>query len=108
MLAFFGNLAPMELLLLAVVAVLVFGRRLPEVAGRGYTQIRRWRQSLDQLRRETGIDSELHKIGRSVREASRQAEAEYYPVHEERPDAELDSAIVPEPEPDKEQGSAGG
>jgi len=75
-LAFFGNLAPMEMLLLAVVAVLVFGKRLPEVAGRGFTQLRRWRQSLDQLRRDSGIDRELHNIERSVRDASRQAYVE--------------------------------
>jgi len=70
-LAFFGNLAPSELLVLAVIAVLVFGKRLPEVAGRGYTQVRRWRHSLDQLRRETGIDRELRNIEREVDDVAR-------------------------------------
>lgn len=76
MLAFFGNLAPSEVLVLAVIAVLVFGKRLPEVAGRGYTQLRRWRQSLDQLRRETGIDRELRNIGHEVDDAARRARIE--------------------------------
>ena len=76
MLAFFGNLAPSEVLVLAVIAVLVFGKRLPEVAGRGYTQLRRWRQSLDQLRRETGIDRELSNIKYEVNDAARRARIE--------------------------------
>lgn len=77
-LAFFGNLAPTEVLVLAVVAVLVFGKRLPEVAGRGFTQLRRWRQSLDQLRRETGIDQELRNIERGVRDVQRRANVEAF------------------------------
>jgi len=75
-LAFFGNLAPSEVLVLAVIAVLVFGRRLPEVAGQGYKQLRRWRQSLDQLRRETGIDREIRNIEHEVRDASRKAQVD--------------------------------
>ena len=110
MLAFFGNLAPMEMLLLAVVAVLVFGKRLPEVAGRGYSQIRRWRQSLDQLRRETGIDNEFHNIKRNVRDASRQASVDIDPVREEpaEPQPVPRSADEPVPEPDQEQESTEG
>jgi len=109
-LAFFGNLAPTEVLVLAVVAVLVFGKRLPEVAGRGYTQLRRWRQSLDQLRRDTGIDQELRNLERGVRDVKRQANIEAYlreeqveppsePVVEATPEAELPATDAGNGEP---------
>ena len=77
MLALFGNLAPMELLLIAVVAILVFGGRLPEVAGRTFAQLRRFRRSLDDMRRETGIDREFRDIRRaydaSIRDKGKEA-----------------------------------
>lgn len=68
MLGLFGNLSPFELLVIAVVAVLVFGGRLPEVAGRTFAQLRRWRSMLEDLRRESGIDRELKDLHRTVRD----------------------------------------
>ena len=65
--------------MIAVVAVVVFGRRLPEVAGKAFVQLRRLRQSMNDLRRETGIDRELRAIQRSVSETVREATIEDKP-----------------------------
>ncbi len=75
MLVFIGNLAPLEIVVIVVIAILVFGRRLPEVAGRFLYQLRRLRQSMYDLRRETGIDQELRNVERSMRKAAWEAEA---------------------------------
>ena len=79
MLAFFGNLAPLELVVIAVVAVVVFGRRLPKVAGKALVQLSRLRRSMNDLRRETGIDRELREIQRSVSETVREVTVEDTP-----------------------------
>lgn len=65
----FLNLGPSEFVIIAVVAVLIFGRRLPEVAGQAAGMVQRMRRSLDDLRRETGIDREIQKARRSIHEA---------------------------------------
>jgi len=65
----FLNLAPSELLVIAVVAILVWGRRLPEVAGQAAGVVQRMRRSLEELRRETGIDREIQSARRAVDEA---------------------------------------
>lgn len=77
MLAFIGNLSPLEIVVVAVLAILIFGKRLPEVAGRAMYQLRRMRQSMEDLRRETGIDSEFRSIQRNVQRAAWEAEARY-------------------------------
>jgi Sec-independent protein translocase protein TatA len=74
--ALVGNIAPTELLIIAGLAVIIFGKRLPHVAARGYAQFRRMREALERMRRETGIDRELRDIEYSVREASRRAATE--------------------------------
>ena len=76
MLAFLGNLGPSEIIVIVVVAVLIFGNRLPEAASKAYTQFRKLRQSMDEMRRETGIDREIRNIERSVREATYEARIE--------------------------------
>ena len=58
MLAFL-NLAPSELAVVAVVAILVWGRRLPQVVGQAAGVVQKVRRSLEDLRRETGIDTEI-------------------------------------------------
>jgi len=65
----FLNLGPGEVLLVAVVAVLVFGRRLPEVAGQAAGVVQRMRRSLAELRRETGIDQEILAARRSIEQS---------------------------------------
>jgi Sec-independent protein translocase protein TatA len=72
-LAFFSNLGFPELLLIVVVAVLIFGKNLPQAASKAYVQARKLRNAVDDLRRETGIDRELRDIERNVREAEWEA-----------------------------------
>jgi Sec-independent protein translocase protein TatA len=69
----FLNLGPLELVLIAVVAVLVFGKDLPQAASRAYLQVRKLRGALDDLRRDSGIERELREIERTVREAEWEA-----------------------------------
>jgi len=71
--ALLGNLGGLELVLIAIVAVLVFGKNLPEAASKAYLQLRKLRNAVDDLRRESGIDRELRDIERSVREAEWEA-----------------------------------
>ncbi len=67
------NLGLPEMAMIAGIAVIVFGRRLPEVAAQAYRQIVRLRQSLETLRRETGIDREMRNIEHEVRDAAMRA-----------------------------------
>lgn len=71
---FFG-LSPIELLVIVVVAIVVFGQRLPQVAGETAATLQRFKRSLTDLRRETGIDQEIYKAKREYEEAQRQARA---------------------------------
>lgn len=71
---FFG-LSPIELLVIVVVAIVVFGQRLPQVAGETAATLQRFKRSLTDLRRETGIDQEIYKAKRDFEEAQRQARA---------------------------------
>jgi Sec-independent protein translocase protein TatA len=65
-LAIFETLGFPELLVVALAAVLVFGKRLPEVAARGYVQLQRTRRALSDMWRETGIDEEVRRVKRDV------------------------------------------
>jgi Sec-independent protein translocase protein TatA len=65
----FLNLSTTEIVIVVVVAIVVFGRRLPEVAGQAAGAVQRMRRSLDDLRRETGIDREIRAARRAVEEA---------------------------------------
>ena len=99
--AILGNFSPMELALVAGLAVIVFGKRLPEVAARAYGQFRRMRASLDDLRRETGIDRELREIEYTVRDAARKANIAnpLAPAAEDDPERrDPDSAPLAEPD----------
>ena len=71
---FFG-LSPIEMLVIVVVAIVVFGQRLPQVAGETAATLQRFKRSLTDLRRETGIDQEIYKAKREFEEAQRQARA---------------------------------
>jgi len=72
-LALFGNLGMTEMLLILVVAILIFGKDLPQAASKVYLQARKLRNAVDDLRRESGIDQELRNIERTVREAEWEA-----------------------------------
>jgi Sec-independent protein translocase protein TatA len=71
---FFG-LSFVEILVIIVVAILVFGQRLPQVAGEAAATLQRVKRSLSDLRRETGIDQEIYRAKREFEEAARQARA---------------------------------
>lgn len=94
----FLNLAPSELLVIAVVAILVWGRRLPEVAGQAAGVVQRMRRSLEDLRRETGIDRELQNARRAVDEAVPRGVRTLDVRREAR--KIVDEATRPEPEPE--------
>lgn len=65
-LALFGNLSYGELLFILVVAIMVFGRRLPEVAARGAHQVVKLRRSLGTMWRETGLAEEWRQLQHGV------------------------------------------
>ena len=68
MLALFGPLGATEMIVIAIVAILVFGKNLPEVIGQVAAFVARARRSLTDLRRETGIDREIREARRAVEE----------------------------------------
>lgn len=55
-----------EWIIIAVVAVLLFGRRLPEVIAQVLHGIRVARQHLDELRRSSGFDEDLREAQRAI------------------------------------------
>jgi Sec-independent protein translocase protein TatA len=69
MLAFLQNINPSELVVIAIVAILIFGRRLPEVAGKTAAQMQRARRAFNDLKRESGIDDELRQARRAFDQA---------------------------------------
>jgi len=71
--ALIGNLSLGELALIAALAVLVFGRRLPTVVAQAVGQLHKMRRALEDLRRESGIDEELRRIDHTVQEVKRDA-----------------------------------
>ena len=73
MIALIGNISLLETVVILVVALLIFGDRLPQVAARVYAEIRRLRRTLDDLRRSSGIDREIREIRRSVEDAAQRA-----------------------------------
>jgi Sec-independent protein translocase protein TatA len=80
-LAFIQNLNFTELAIIAIVAVLVFGRRLPEVAGQAARGIAKAKRTLQELRRQSGLDEELTSFRQSVAEARQVVEDEAADVY---------------------------
>jgi Sec-independent protein translocase protein TatA len=68
-LAFLTNIGLPELIVIAVLAVLIFGKNLPQAASKAYLQARKLRNAVDDLRRESGIEREIRNIERGMREA---------------------------------------
>lgn len=66
MIALIGNLHLLEVLAIATGAVLVFGKRLPEVAVRGAGQLVRLRRSVMRMWREAGLEEELRRVRREI------------------------------------------
>lgn len=72
-LALFGNIGIPEMVMIVVVAVLIFGGDLPQAASKAYVQLRKLRNAVDDLRRDSGIDQEIRNLQRTVREAEWEA-----------------------------------
>jgi len=66
MLAFLTNLDLSEFVVILVVAVLIFGRRLPEVAAKGAVQLQRLRRGMQEFRRESGFDDEMRRARKLI------------------------------------------
>jgi Sec-independent protein translocase protein TatA len=76
------NLGPSEIVVIAVVAILVFGARLPEVAAQAASVVMRMRRSLADLRRETGLDAEIAAARRSIEQGLPKGEARSLDLHQ--------------------------
>ncbi len=70
MIALIGNLDLTEVLVIALGAVMVFGRRLPQVLAKGVVQFQRVRRSVQQVWRETGISQEMRNLQQELNEVS--------------------------------------
>ena len=63
------NLGPTEIVVIVVVAILIFGPRLPQVAAEFAGWIMKLKRSLNDLRRDSGIDREISEVRRQVENA---------------------------------------
>ncbi len=70
MLALIGNLGPLETALIALIVILVFGGRLPEVARQAMRMMARVRGALDEIKGEVDLDGELRQINADIRRES--------------------------------------
>jgi Sec-independent protein translocase protein TatA len=69
MLAIFSNLSFTEVALIALMGILVFGRKLPRIAVEVATQVTKMRRSLNKVWRETGVQDEIRRMQREIRDA---------------------------------------
>ena len=72
MLALFTDLHFTELLVIAALSVMVFGRDLPRVLAKGVVQFQRLRRAMQQVWRESGISEEVRKVQREMENAARE------------------------------------
>lgn len=77
MIAFLFNTGWTELLIVALVAVMVFGRDLPQVAAKAFVQLQKLRRGVTEVWRETGISEEMRKLQREMEENERRARAPF-------------------------------
>jgi len=66
MLALIGNIETTELLVVLIGAILVFGKRLPQVASEAGAQLGKLRRTLDSAWRDSGVDREVREMQRSI------------------------------------------
>lgn len=112
MLAFLTNIGLPELLVIVVIAVLIFGKDLPQAASKAYLQVRKLRNAVDDLRRDTGIEREIRNIERGMREAEWEVKkleslARAEPPAAPRTEPPAASPPVAEPQPPAASGEAG-
>lgn len=67
--AFIDNLGGTELFIVFLAALLVFGKRLPQVAGDAARQMAKLRRSVDEAWRDTGMTQELQAVKRDLETA---------------------------------------
>lgn len=60
------NLGPTEIVAIVVMAILIFGPRLPQVAAEFGSWLMKFRRSVSDLRRDSGIDREIMEVRRQV------------------------------------------
>lgn len=75
MLALFGNLDLVELAVIAVGAILVFGKDLPGVAMKGAAQVMKLRRAVTRMWREAGIEDELRRVRWDLEREERELKA---------------------------------
>jgi Sec-independent protein translocase protein TatA len=66
LLALLDTLGGLELLIVCIAGLLVFGKRLPEVAGQAGKQLVKVRRTIDAAWRETGMEKELREVKRDL------------------------------------------
>lgn len=66
MLALIGNLDSMEVVVVLIAAILIFGRRLPQVAAQAGSQLGKLRRTLDTAWKDSGADHEVREMQRSI------------------------------------------
>lgn len=66
MLLLIGNLSVTEVLVIVLFAVMIFGKRLPEVAVKTAREVQKLRVQLMKAWRETGLQDEIREIRREV------------------------------------------
>ncbi len=86
MLALFSNLSFSEVIVVLVIALLVFGKRLPEVAVRASTQFVKARRTLSDMWRQTGLEDELRRVRRDIESEQRRIETGLPDWRKELPD----------------------
>ena len=67
--AILGNLTLMELGLVLLAAIMIFGRNLPQVAAQAFAHFNRARRAMREMWRETGLEEEIRKVERDMRRA---------------------------------------
>ncbi len=111
MLGLIGPLSLGEIVLISIVAVLVFGRRLPQVAGQAFRQVARLRRQLDEFRRESGIDREFRDVQDSLRDITHRPTLDptlrdrAEPAPEEPPAADAEATEASEEDEDRPAGA---
>lgn len=75
MIAFINNLSFGETLVIGVLAILFFGKRLPEVAAQAGAKLQDLKRSMNDLRRDIGLDEQLREAQERMRVLEREARA---------------------------------
>lgn len=66
MMALFGNLSLLEIVLIAALSVMIFGRNLPRTAAQLYSQFVRARRALRAVWQDSGLGEEFRQVHREM------------------------------------------